>query len=567
MRHILYNISYACLFAVIFLCACSDSEDIRPNVDRYVRINQSSITINVGEEYLIKPSVDTLSGKGYNLIWTLGDGSLATINKTDDQSGLLKGVKAGKTTIKVETADHQLMYFTDLNVIDGSPAIKLLTIGSGTADMSANEILVNVANAAGKRLVVCNIYEDKASLGSHIKNIDEELSPYIYRRIDEQLNINNQRDMSLRDVVGKENWDYIAIEESVDSAGIKEGYSKHLPELIDKIKKWSTNPNMKVILHQPWAYSSGAQSQGFLTYGSNQMTMFEAIGDATKAAASQVSKVVPVGTAIQNARTSYLGESVINGDIDLNASSGKFIAALTWIETLFDIDVTQSPLSFPELSEYVNSLYKAAAHNAVKQPNAVTDLVDFKSANSFQLACPIIIDFGKVETPHPYNSFLAWNAPVNNLIDFNGNETFFNIEATTEFNNVIARREITNTLGLPESVCQDMFFRDGNAAGQGKGGLRLTNMNSSMRYSFYIYASINDRNTGTHFKFAGVNTSEIDVVNDFNTDRYDIVTGIQPTSNGTIDIELTKAPFNTHWAGFFGINALIIVPEGYDFEY
>ena len=41
------------------------------------------------------------------------------------------------------------------------------------------------------------------------------------------------------------------------------------------------------------------------------------------------------------------------------------------------------------------------------------------------------------------------------------------------------------------------------------------------------------------------------------------IEGIQPRPDGTIDIELSMAPFNTQWAGFTCVNALIIVPEGY----
>jgi len=42
-----------------------------------------------------------------------------------------------------------------------------------------------------------------------------------------------------------------------------------------------------------------------------------------------------------------------------------------------------------------------------------------------------------------------------------------------------------------------------------------------------------------------------------------IVLGISPTDYGTLILRLTKRPNNTHWAGFFGIKAMIITPDGY----
>lgn len=98
--------------------SCSDSEDVRPNVDRFLRLQHTSITINVGEEYLLKASVDTLAGKNYQLVWSVGNSSLASIEKSDQQMGLIRGLQPGTTTIKVETDDHKLMYFADLTVLE-----------------------------------------------------------------------------------------------------------------------------------------------------------------------------------------------------------------------------------------------------------------------------------------------------------------------------------------------------------------------------------------------------------------------------------------------------------------
>ena len=566
MRHVYYHLTTICLLLIAVFSSCSDSEDVRPNVDRFLRLQHTSITINVGEEYLLKASVDTLAGKNYQLVWSVGNSSLASIEKSDQQMGLIRGLQPGTTTIKVETDDHKLMYFADLTVLEGAPSLKLLTIGSGLANQSANEALVQMAKAAGHPMVVCNIFEDKASLSKHLRNIANNANAYDYKRIDETLNANNQRNQSLRDVVNNENWDYIAIEESADSAGFQKGYKEVLPELIKQLKEWSTNPNLKILIHQPWAYSSTATTPGFKQFDNDQLKMFNSIVTATQSATNQVTRIVPVGTAIQNARTTYLGESVINGDIELNATSGQYIAAMTWIEVLFGIDVSASPLMIPQMSEYVNNLYKLSAHNAIIHSKQVIDMVDFKSANPFILDHPIYIDFGEKATPLPFNSFIDPEKPVSNLIDKAGNSTYFNIEATSAFGK-LNRREISNTLGFPESVCQDMFFRDGRKPGQGIGSFKVSNMNTTKKYTFVFYGAINDKNTGTRFKVRGVNEGQMDLSNDYNKDKLAIIENIQPRQDGTVDIELTMAPFNTQWGGFFGVNAMIIVPEGYSGSY
>ena len=108
-----------------------------------------------------------------------------------------------------------------------------------------------------------------------------------------------------------------------------------------------------------------------------------------------------------------------------------------------------------------------------------------------------------------------------------------------------------------------MFFVDCRRLNQPFGGLKMTNMNSTKKYTFIFYGSINDKNTGTHYKVKGVNEGEADLNTYRNADAVATIEGIQPRPDGTIDIELSMAPFNTQWAGFTCVNALIIVPEGY----
>ena len=556
------NIPFICLLGLLFFCSCSDSEDVMPNTKHFVRLGKAAITISVGEEFLIKPSVDSISGGSYDLRWSVADADLASIEKTDGQAGLLKGLQPGTTTVKVETADHKLKYFADLTVLEGAPALKLLTIGSGLANQSANEALIQLANSTGKNLVICNIYQDNASLYTHIRSMVNGNKAYAYKRIDKELKANNQRDMGIRDVIGSENWDFIAIEESVDSAGFAKGYDANLASVIENCKAWSTNPHLKIFLHQPWAYSKESVAPGFQAFDRDQDKMFNAIAAASKKAAGKVDKIVPVGTAIQNGRTTYLGESVVNGDINLNATSGQVIAALTWYEVLFGVDVTKAPINIEGMSENVNNMYKQSAHAAVTAPDKVTDMVDFKSANNFVLEVPIYIDFGEAEEPLPFNFFADPEKPLSNLVDEDGQSTYFNIETTTPFGR-LKRTSLVNSLGLPDNVCQDMFFVDCRRLNQPFGGLKMTNMNSTKKYTFIFYGSIKDKNTGTHYKVKGVNEGEADLNTERNADAVATIEGIQPRPDGTIDIELSMAPFNTHWAGFTCVNALIIVPEGY----
>ena len=565
-RHKTIILQTLCL-AISLFAGCTDKEEVRPDVSHYVRISQPTFNLNVGETTIIKALVDANDGQNYNLTWEVENTQVAQVEQRAGREGLIKALAPGKTVVKVETSDHRLKYYADVNVAEGEAPMRLLTIGCGRAIDANSQLLSQMATATGKKLVICNLSIPQASFKTHLHNIKQETNSYAYQRISVDGNTNTQKDQDLRKVIEEENWDFIALEEATEMAGIANGYQTFLPQLVQKIKTLATNPNVKVLLHQTWAYAKTARNPTFASYDNDQKKMFDSITNAVMQGKPHVDMVIPTGTAIQNGRTSYLRESVLKGDLDLDPITGRYIAALSWYETLFATDVSTLSYLNPSLSQYDNKLAKTAAHTAATNIKEVTELAEFKEKgpNEFVLKCPIYVDFGPIETPAPFNNYKHnYDAPLANLQDSAGNSTYFNFAVTTHFSKPeenLVRRELTNTLGLPKTACIDMFWCDGKKLP--KGAFKLSYLNKNMKYTFYFYGSINDRNTCTKYKVIGKNEGEAELVNDFNMDKMAVVSGIEPKDDGTIDIELSMGSTNTHWAGFFGINAMIITPEGY----
>ena len=62
-----------------------------------------------------------------------------------------------------------------------------------------------------------------------------------------------------------------------------------------------------------WAYQADSTHSGFNNYGKDQMTMYNAIVNAaqTKIVTNDnIEIIIPVGTAVQNVRTSYIGDTL-----------------------------------------------------------------------------------------------------------------------------------------------------------------------------------------------------------------------------------------------------------------
>ena len=126
-----------------------------------------------------------------------------------------------------------------------------------------------------------------------------------------------------------------------------------------------------------WAYEGDSTHSGFVNYNSDQMTMYNAI---TKTAKENIltnnafAGVIPSGTAIQNLRTSYLGDHITRDGYHLSYDVGRYTAALTWAKLLTNesIDgVTYIPAKYPNVAKHLPAI-KEAVNNAVQNPFEVT---------------------------------------------------------------------------------------------------------------------------------------------------------------------------------------------------
>src|SRR5690606_30824481 len=108
-----------------------------------------------------------------------------------------------------------------------------------------------------------------------------------------------------------ENWDYISFQQASPHSGQYSTFVSPLSALHTYVKEKVTNPRVKYVLHQTWAYAESSSHAGFANYDKDQETMYAAIVNAYNQAKDLFSAdlIVPAGTAIQNGRTSVIGDN------------------------------------------------------------------------------------------------------------------------------------------------------------------------------------------------------------------------------------------------------------------
>lgn len=554
----IWLLTWACI-------SCKDEFSVDLSNRKYIRLDKQHVSITVDEKIIVKAKTDTLGTASANLTWSILDPEVASIESRGDHTAIVTGLREGNTIIKVETNDGAVQYFSDLTV-GTDRVIKILAIGNSFSEDAIENHLYELARAAGHQVRIANMYIGEASLEDHWGNASENAAAYQLRTIARDGSRNVANEQTLQAVIAAENWDYISFQEVSQRSGLQEGYDEYLPDLVDYARDLTSNPEVKFILHQTWAYAQDAAHEGFINYDNDQMTMYNAIVDAVRTAKDNAGMdiVVPAGTAIQNGRTSYIGDKFNRDGYRLSLGLGRFTAASVWFETLFGgiLNNTYIPDNF---SEYDAQLAKHAAAKAVEDPAEINVLSDFlyPAPNDFDLTAPIYIDFGGVASEQPFNNFGHPNdLRLTDLKDANGANSSFVLEVTQPFTGTLDRG-LQNTLGWPQTVSQDMFFSDGINISQSS--LVVSNLNRNKKYTFVFYGSINDNMTETAYIVTGKNEGVGYLDNDNNLEKLAVIKDIEPADDATITIKMAPGPNNNHWARFFGVNAAIILPEGQTF--
>ena len=253
--------------------------------------------------------------------------------------------------------------------------VRILAIGNSFSQDAVEQYLHELAEAEGISTIIGNMFIGGCSLERHVKNARDNAPAYAYRKIGTDGKKREKGKMSLETVLADEDWDYVSLQQASPFSGMYETYEASLPELIEYVKA-RLPKKTKLMLHQTWAYASTSRHSGFKNYNCNQLTMYQAIADAVKKAAkaNKIKIVIPSGTAIQNARTSFIGDHLNRDGYHLDVKVGRYIAACTWFERIFKHNVVGNPYAPEGLDEARKAVAQKAAHAAVKHPYKVTDL-------------------------------------------------------------------------------------------------------------------------------------------------------------------------------------------------
>lgn len=250
--------------------------------------------------------------------------------------------------------------------------LRVLAIGNSFSSDAVEQNLWELLDAAGIPAIIGNVSAPGSYLSHHWNRAVGDKTEYRYfkRTEDGNSSLENQ---TLQQAVLDEEWDIISLQQASDLSGQYETYFPYLPDL----KAWiGDRSDARIVFHQTWAYPAHSTQAAFTNYGNDQETMYKAIADAVNraTAACGIQTVIPVGTAVQNARNSQLGDTLNRDGLHLELTYGRFLAACVWYEILSGNNVEENPYRPAAVPEETAVLCRRAAHQACLHPYEITPI-------------------------------------------------------------------------------------------------------------------------------------------------------------------------------------------------
>ncbi len=290
-----------------------------------------------------------------------------------------KALKDGSKTLTCSACGD---YRTE--AIPATKTLKVLAIGNSFSS-DATEYLWDIAKDGGvEKIIIGNLYIGGCALDKHYSNIRANAGAYTYYK-----NTNGKwtstSGVSVQKGLSDEEWDIVTVQQASGSSGVETTYSP-LTKILEFIAQ--NEPNADVYWHLTWAYQQNSTHSSFPTYGSDQMKMYNAIlkaYDSKVKVQESIVGAIPSGTAVQNLRSSYIGDTVTRDGYHMSYDYGRYTVALTWFAYLTGGDVDKVdwlPASYAAaLKDHLPAM-REAVKGALAKPFEVTKVTAAKPSGT-----------------------------------------------------------------------------------------------------------------------------------------------------------------------------------------
>ncbi|MBQ9117534.1 MAG: DUF4886 domain-containing protein [Clostridia bacterium] len=293
-------------------------------------------------------------------------------------------VEKAATTFEEGLASYACSYCGDSYsaVLPATKSLKLLAIGNSFSQDALEHLYIVCKDAGIEELVIGHLYIGGCSLETHYTRMVNDTAAYVFYLSDDEqkkmVDYGNGTKMTAKFGIEYTDWDYITLQQNSANSGVASTY-QYLDDVISYVDQFKPK-DAKYFWHMTWAYQGDSTHSSFPTYDRDQLKMYNAILSCVNSEVltnPEIVGVVPSGTAIQNLRTSHLGDTLTRDGHHLSYGIGRYAAALTYLAAItgYDVDkITATPSK--EVTNHLPCI-KEGVKNAIAKPFEVTSSVDY----------------------------------------------------------------------------------------------------------------------------------------------------------------------------------------------
>ena len=257
--------------------------------------------------------------------------------------------------------------------------IRILAIGNSFTVDAVEQYLSELLMAAGYDPVIGNCVIGGCTLQKHWENesstVEATRNSNSYRKLVRGVKTTTEN-VSIATMLADEPWEYVIFQQGQGLYGVVDSHYPYIDNFKEYLKSHLSAGTYKVGYQMTWAFPKDCTNDRFNQYDKDQDKMYAACRDCAFEIQSRsgLDIIIPTGTAIQNGRTSSLGDTFNRDWGHLDYNHGRFTASCTWFETLTGMDVRDNTYTPTSVSATNAGICRRAAHAAVTSPKVVTQL-------------------------------------------------------------------------------------------------------------------------------------------------------------------------------------------------
>lgn len=286
--------------------------------------------------------------------------------------------------------------------------LKILTLGNSGA-LNCTHLLAHIAALEGyENFDVATLYYSGCSLAAHVNFLTQDASDYwLYESSTDTPNVvpSIMQSVSMKQALRYDYWDIVVMQgNSWEMAGNDANIRKNIQTIQNYIWENCKNPNAKIVWHMGWVaptdntlrdtYSADPAKNVYRTryapYNDDRNALYQAFVKSTQenVVPDEVFQyLIPTGTAMENALTSYLEEKDLHRDYYHATDLAYVMLSYVWlcrifgIEQLSEIKLDKVPVAFFKstkgsqdlvLTDTEKAIILESVNNALKDPFTVT---------------------------------------------------------------------------------------------------------------------------------------------------------------------------------------------------